>query len=161
MGILVRDLRAEDLVFARSLLSEHWGEAVVIARGVLHLPLELPTLVAERDGRRLGLCTYRLADGECQIVTLDAAPRWAGAGTALVEEIGRRARAARCERIWLVTSNDNLDALRFYQRRGFVLVAVHSGAIERARLLEPTIPREGAYRIPLRDEIELERRLRG
>ena len=61
-----------------------------------------------------------------------------------------------CRRVWLVTSNDNLPALRFYQRRGYELVAVHRRSLEEARRLKPEIPSTGLYGIPLRDEIELE-----
>jgi hypothetical protein len=69
------------------------------------------------------------------------------------------ARAAGRTRVWLITTNDNLDALRFYQRRGFTLAALHRGAVARSRRLKPTIPEVGAHGIPIRDELELERRL--
>jgi len=76
-----------------------------------------------------------------------------GVGTVLVEALKTRVRG----RIWLVTTNDNLDALRFYQRRGFVLAALRPGAVQDSRRrLKPTISETGAYGIPLRDEIELE-----
>ena len=83
----------------------------------------------------------------------------AGWGTALVDAATAVARAAGCRRVWLITTNDNIDALRFYQRRGFTLVAVHAGAIDAARRVKPAIPRVGGHGIPIRDEIELERRL--
>jgi len=64
----------------------------------------------------------------------------------------------RCPRLWLVTTNDNVDALRFYQRRGFCLVCVHRGAVDHSRAhLKPEIPLAGNNRIPLRDELELEK----
>jgi hypothetical protein len=63
--------------------------------------------------------------------------------------------------VWLVTTNDNLVALRFYQRRGFRLSALRPGAVDEARRrLKPAIPDAGAFGIPLRDELELELRLR-
>jgi hypothetical protein len=49
-----------------------------------------------------------------------------------------------------------MNALRFYQKRGFVLVAVHRNALEQSRKLKPEIPLIGDDEIPLRDEIELE-----
>jgi len=62
---------------------------------------------------------------------------------------------AGCERIWLVTTNDNLEALRFYQRRGFVLSALRPRAVDEARRkLKPQISTVGEFRIPLRDEID-------
>lgn len=77
---------------------------------------------------------------------------------ALIEAIGQLARRQGCTRLWVITTNDNVDALRFYQRRGFCLVRVHRGAVDGSRAsLKPEIPPVGAYGIPLRDEIELER----
>ena len=49
-----------------------------------------------------------------------------------------------------------VETVRFYQRRGFYLVRVHRGAVDRSRAsLKPEIPPVGAHGIPLRDEIEL------
>ena len=64
--------------------------------------------------------------------------------------------AAGCRRLWLITTNDNLPALRFYQRRGFVLAALHRDAIAASRRLKPQIPLLGLDNIPIRDELELE-----
>ena len=70
------------------------------------------------------------------------------------------AEASGARRLWLITTNDNVDALRFYQRRGFRLARVHAGAVDRSRAtLKPAIPEIGAHEIPLRDELELEMRI--
>jgi hypothetical protein len=58
--------------------------------------------------------------------------------------------------LWLVTTNDNTHALRFYHRLGFRLAALHPGAVEAARRLKPEIPLLGLDEIPIRDELELE-----
>ena len=71
----------------------------------------------------------------------------------------RAARAGQCTRLWLITTNDNLRALRFYQRRGFRLAALHRDALETSRRLKPSISEIGFHGIPLRDELELERSL--
>ena len=89
-------------------------------------------------------------------MTLDALRQWQGVGTALLAAVRDAAAAAGCRRLWLVTTNDNLDALRFYQRRGMHLVTVHHGLRETARRLKPQIPLTGCFGIPLLDEIELE-----
>jgi GNAT superfamily N-acetyltransferase len=74
----------------------------------------------------------------------------------LIDAVRQEAQRAGCKRLWLITTNDNLTALRFYQRRGFVLVAVHRNAVELSRKLKPQIPLIGEHGIPIRDEIELE-----
>jgi len=74
----------------------------------------------------------------------------------LVAAVKRAAQETGCRRLWLITTNDNLDALRLYQRRGFTLAAVHPNAAAEARRLKPEIPLIGEYGIPIRDELELE-----
>ncbi len=156
--MIVRPFRDGDREWVRETLRELWGETVV-SRGVVHDPTALPGFVAEEGGERVGLLTYRIDGADCEVVTIDAFPAGAGAGTALLDAAGRAARDAGCGRLWLITTNDNLRALRFYQRRGFRLVAVHPDAVERSRALKPSIPEIGLDGIPLRDELELELRL--
>ena len=124
-------------------------------------PLDHPAFVAvAADGQLLGMLTYVPGQDrrQCEILTLHAHEQWHGAGTALIEAVGQLARRQGCTRLWVITTNDNVDALRFYQRRGFCLVKVHRGAVDRSRAtLKPEIPAAGAYQIPLRDEIELEK----
>ena len=79
-----------------------------------------------------------------------------GAGTALLDAVVSYARERGLRRVWLVTTNDNLDGLRFYQRRGLRIVGVTSGGVDSSRLLKPSIPTVGSYGIPLRDELTLE-----
>lgn len=80
-----------------------------------------------------------------------------GIGSTLISFVEQTVRLAGIGRIWLVTSNDNLDALRFYQRRGYRIVAVRPNAIDEARQLKPSIPHVGYYDIPIHDELELEK----
>ena len=91
-------------------------------RGQLFDPLEYPALLAEDDdGQLLGMLTYvPERDWEqCEVLTVHASEQWHGAGTALIEAVERLAAQHGCARLWLITTNDNVDALRFYQRRGF------------------------------------------
>jgi hypothetical protein len=60
-----------------------------------------------------------------------------------------------------MTHNDNLDALRFYQRRGFSISGIRLNSMARARKIKPSIPLIGDYNIPIRDEIDLEMPLIG
>ncbi len=101
--------------------------------------------------------TYRIKDGECELAILDSPFARRGGGSAVIEAIVAAARAAGCRRVWLVTTNDNVDALAFYQRRGFRLAALHRAAVTEAReTLKPEIPEVARNGIPIRDELELE-----
>ena len=79
-----------------------------------------------------------------------------GVGAALLEAALEEARRAGCRRAWLVTTNDNLPAVRFYQKRGWRIRAIRPGAIRESRRQKPEIPEMGVDGIPIRDEIELE-----
>lgn len=117
-----------------------------------------PAFLAEEDGELAGVATYIVDDADCEVLTLHAVRPWQGVGTALLRELEQVAGEHGCTRLWLITTNDNVDALRFYQRRGFRLAKVHPGAVDGSRLrLKPGIPETGEYGIPIRDEIELEK----
>jgi ribosomal protein S18 acetylase RimI-like enzyme len=119
----------------------------------------LPGFVAVLDGEPAGLLTYAIEGVACEVVTLDAFRPGRGVGSALLAAATDLAGAAGLDRLWLITTNDNVEALRFYQRRGMRLVAVHAGAVEESRRLKPSIPMIGMHGIPIRDELELEVRL--
>ena len=155
-SIKTRSLTPADRDWVARHVAEHWGAEIVVAHGTIHQPADLPGFVAEFDGEVAGLITYHVAGDSCEIVTLDSLSEGQGIGTALIEAVKTAASAAGCRRLWLITTNDNLHALGFYQKRGFRLVAVHPGAVDAARKLKPKIPPIGNDGIPIRDEIELE-----
>lgn len=141
------------------LICKLWGSPVQVVHGTAFRPAELPGFLAEQAGKLAGLLTYHIADRRLEIVTLNALVRRRGVGTSLLDAAAGEARRRGCGAIRLTTTNDNVDALRFYQRRGFHLVALRAGAVDRGRLDTPDIPRFGDYGIPLRDEIDLDRDL--
>jgi ribosomal protein S18 acetylase RimI-like enzyme len=148
----------------RRWLAEHlelaWGSTTVVSRGRVHDASALAALLATDGEELVGLATYELDGDACQIVTLEAFRQWSGVGSALLAAVADHARAHGCRRLWLVTTNDNLAALRFYQRRGLRLVALHAGAVDAARALKPEIPQIGNDGIRIADELELELSLR-
>ncbi len=116
----------------------------------------LPGYLAFEREERLGLITFNIEGPACEIVTLDSLREGQGIGTALIDAVKRQAAASGCHRLWLITTNDNLHALRFYQKRGFRLAALHRDALQVWRLIKPEIPVIGMDGIPLRDAVELE-----
>jgi uncharacterized protein (TIGR00730 family) len=155
-GIVVQQLGEADRRWAERLLTERWGSTRVVIRGHVVDAAPLAGLVALQGDERVGLATYAFDGDACELVTLDAVKPLRGIGTALVDRLAQTAKEAGCTRIRLITTNDNLQALRFYQRRGFRLVRVHAGALGVSRRLKPEIPEVGIDGIPLRDEMELE-----
>jgi ribosomal protein S18 acetylase RimI-like enzyme len=157
--IRVRPIDDGDRPMLAWLVAELWGSEIVAVHGTSLRPAELGGFIAERSGRVAGLLTYQLVGNSLEIVTLNAIDRRAGIGTMLIEAAVGQARLTGCREIRLTTTNDNIDALRFYQRRGFRLAELRSGAVDQSRRRKPEIPRVGDYGIPLRDEIDLTRQV--
>ena len=138
-----------------------WGEPLVVSRGRLHDLRALQGFVAlDREGSRLmGVLTYAPDEADdLEVVSIDALERRQGVGTALLSAAERLATAEARRRAWLVTTNDNAGAIGFYTALGWRPVAVHLDAVTRARALKPGIPEAGDGGVPLRDELEFERR---
>jgi len=183
---VVRPLQREDREWVAHFLDEHWGTTQIVSRGratyghllpgfVAERPLPLETLETYEEAEpaagvdddeteenpavkmeKVGLLTYNIEGQECEITTLNSLIEGVGIGTALVDELIKAAKESGINRLWLVTTNDNLPALKFWQKHAFKLVTVHRNAIQEARRLKPQIPITGYEGIPIRDELELE-----
>jgi len=133
---------------------QSWGADFIVSCGRKLFPQDLSGFVAVgEDDKLVGLATYEIIDKQCELVTLDALEKFSGIGTKLTESVAQAAREAGCDRLWLITTNDNLEAIRFYQRRGFVIGGVNINALAQSRQMKPAIPTTGQHGIPLRDEI--------
>ena len=129
----------------------------VISRGRVHEDASaLDGFVVENDGRPVGCALWQEVDGDAELVVIVTTYRGAGAGTALHDAVVDHAREQQWKRLWLITTNDNTDALRMYQRAGWDWVGFHRDAVHDARALKPELPERGAHEIPIRHEIELE-----
>ena len=156
--ILVRPVTKTDYDWIVQFIAERWHSARVVSRGRVIDASGLPGFIVLKKDKPVGLATYRIYRNECELVTIDSIEEGVGVGSALIDAVRAEAIRANCIRLWLVTTNDNLPALRFYQKRGFVFVALYCKALQRSRELKPEIPLKGLYDIPLRDELELEMR---
>jgi GNAT superfamily N-acetyltransferase len=160
-GPQVRSVTDEERPELVELLTREWGSPRMVSRGQEHDASRSPAVLYIDEGRVLGVATYEVSGRECQLLTIDAFEKSHGIGSRLLEAVIERARVVGCRRLWLVTTNDNIDAIRFYQRRGLRLAAVHPGAVDQSRRLKPSIPEIGHYGIPIRDELEFELALAG
>ena len=153
--IFIRPVDSGDGEWIARIIAERWGAEFVVAHNEVFHCRDLPGFIAIDGEEKVGLLTYKIVGDECEIVSLDSLRPCKGIGTALIDAVKATAIESGCKRLWLVTTNDNMNALRFYQKRGFVLVKINRNAIEFARNLKP-VPLVGTEGIPLRDEIELE-----
>jgi ribosomal protein S18 acetylase RimI-like enzyme len=158
--IEVRPLTDSDRTWSVQVETESWSEPVVARLGELLDPTRLPGFIALLDGERAGLATYAVRGDDCELVTIRSLREGRGVGRALLDAVRKAAVEADCTRLWLITTNDNLRALKLYQRWGMEIVAFHRHAVTDARRhLKPTIPERGADGIPIAHELELQLRL--
>lgn len=158
--VTIRPTTPADLPWVRAELTRHWLGTTIASRDVAFQADQLPALIAERPNGPAGLLTYSPGPSEWEVITLSTGAEGHGIGAALLAHAADLASTAGARRIFLTTSNDNLNALGFYQKRGWRLVAIHRGAMDRARQAKPGLPAVGMNMIPMHDEIELELRLR-
>lgn len=157
--IAVRRFAPGDRTWADALISRHQGSSRTARLGVIIDPRELDGLVAARGERSVGLLTFRVVDDQFEVITLHVTSVGTGAGGVLLHAARDEAKRVGCRRLWLMTTNDNLDALGFYQRQGLRLCALHAGAVDADRRLKPEIPVVNpANGIEVHDLLELELR---
>jgi ribosomal protein S18 acetylase RimI-like enzyme len=155
----VRTLEEGDRGWLERVLREQTAGPMMVSRGRLHDGLALPGFVALHEDERAGALLHRIDDDELEVVFIATTVRGVGAGASLLDAAVELASRERCRRAWLVTTNDNTNAIRFYQRAGWDLVALHHHAVETSRALKPAIPDTGNDGIPIRHELEFEHHL--
>lgn len=137
-----------------ALIASEWAGPIIVSRGAAHDTSNSNGFMAMDGDTLVGYALYEIAQGQCELLVLQSIVENTGVGTALINAVIDVARAAGCVRVWLITTNDNLHAIRFYQRFGFELDAVRIGAIAESRKLKPSIPLTGCDDIPIKHEFE-------
>lgn len=158
-AITLKPITDDDRAWVRKFVIDHWGAEVMICHGEVMCPHAHEGFAAFDGDAVIGLITYRIIDDVCEVLSLDSLREGQGIGTALLNEVVRVARLCNCRRVLLITTNDNLRALAFYQKRGFVMAGLHRNAVDDSRKIKPSIPLIAKNGIPIRDEIEMEMRL--
>ena len=150
---------SSDREWLKSFWQESWGGEVIISRRIRYYIDQLQALMAQEGGKNIGAITWALNPPESEIVSLDALIEDRGIGTALIGKAEEAIMAQGCTKISLITSNDNIRALAFYQKRGYRIESIFPGAIDMARRDKPSIPLMGDNGIPIHDEILLTKSL--
>ncbi len=138
---------------------DNWYSTDMSLRGKIIDGTKLDGFLLQEDNTIIGLVTYTFFDDICEIVSLDSKRENIGIGSALLKQIEKVALDNNCKKMRLITTNDNMRALQFYQKRGYCLTKLYPNAMNEVRKVKPNVPEFGDNGIPLRDEIELEKKL--
>jgi|GEM_PF-73270 len=155
-AFIVEPISSKNRAAVDALIAESWAGPYIAAHGDLLDTRTHPGYVALDNGAIVGYILYNIADGDCEITVLENLRQKQGIGRALTEAVIDKAKEADCRRVWLITTNDNTHAIRFYQKLNFSLKAVHINALGESRKLKPQIPPIGNDGIPLKHEFEFE-----
>ena len=155
-GVVIRPLTTSDRRWVRASLVRNWTSTTVARRGELIEATDLPGYVAVLGGRRAGVVLVDVQDNDFEVVAISTSRRRQGVGRALMEECVAQARRRGCRRVWLMTTNNNISAIAFYQRFGMDLCALHRYAVRASRLLKPSIPLRDGSGVPIEHELEFE-----
>ena len=154
--ITIRTSTSTDSSWLTQLMEKNWGGLPLVIRGKKYDPNNLDGIIVENQQSIAGFLFYEIKNDNCEIIVFEVFDRFKGTGTIMLENLKSIAKNNGCTRIYLMTTNDNLEALRFYQRRGFTIGKIHIDSVKHSRKIKPTIGLIGDYGIPVRDEIDLE-----
>jgi len=155
----IREISRDDSSLIASFISDIWGSPMSVSKGRIFNTSELPGYICKRDNKIIGLLTYNIDKEGCEIVTLNSEINNHGLATHLIKKVIEKAKKNGCKRVWLITTNDNTHALRFYQKRGFEWIGFYKNSMDDSRKLKPEIALFGDDEIPIKHEIEFELKL--
>ncbi len=159
--IIFRKVSGADKKWIDKFIKVHWQSKQVVVHKTIYIPSELNGFIAENRTEKVGLVTYQIKNRNCEIVSLNSIKENEGIGAKLVKLVVNQARKLNCKKVWLITTNDNIKAIYFYQKLGFQIVKVHLNAVAESRKIKPEIPLKSETGIPIRDELEFEFKLTG
>ena len=139
---------------------DNWFSTDMSVRGEIIDGTKLDGFLLQEDSKIIGLVTYKFYENICEIISLDSKKENIGIGSALLKKAEKVATDNDCKKMRLITTNDNMRALQFYQKRGYCLTKLYPNAMDEVRKIKPSVPELGDNDIPLRDEIELEKILK-
>lgn len=153
-NISYKEVSNDDRKWVHAFIKKYWSSDKVVVHNTIYYPENLDGFFAEYKSKKIGLITYLIKDKKCEIVTINSLIENQGIGSNLVELVINDAKKKRCKNVWLITTNDNINAICFYLKLGFYLIKVYPDALTESRKIKPEIPIIGANGIPMRDELE-------
>lgn len=156
----IERISAETRNLVNQFFIDNWFSTDMSVRGEIIDGTKLDGFLLQEDSKIIGLVTYKFYEDICEIISLDSKKENIGIGSALLKEVEKVATDNDCKKMRLITTNDNMRALQFYQKRGYCLTKLYPNAMDEVRKVKPSVPELGDNDIPLRDEIELEKILK-
>ena len=140
----------------KNIFIENWNTDFMVSKSKIHYVDNLESFIYINENQIKGLLTFYIENNEMEIVSLDSFEENLGIGTLLLNKAIEFFMKNSLKKLWLITTNDNLNALKFYQKRNFKICNFHLNTVANSRKIKPSIPKLGYNNIPIEHEIELE-----
>lgn len=147
---------SRDRSLINTFIKQHWYSTTMIIRGKEIDMTKADGFYFSEEENIIGLITYIVYNDILEITSLNSLKENQGIGSKLIEAVIHEAKEKNIKKIVLITTNDNINAIKFYQKRGFDMAHLYRNALDISRKLKPEIPLIGENSIPLRHEIEFE-----
>ncbi|WP_244999794.1 GNAT family N-acetyltransferase [Macrococcoides bohemicum] len=154
---MIETINEQNRALVIEFFNKHWGSSEMVVSSGRYNCAELPGLVNMEDEKITGLLTYIIKDKMIEIISLDSVIENRGIGTQLMNFLERLAYKNCMFNIRVITTNDNMIALKFYQKLGYRIKEIIPDAVNEARLIKPQIPLVAENGIPILDELVLEK----
>ncbi len=155
-NIIIKKIKDKDKNQIVDIITKEWGSIFVISKGVKYNVSNLPGYLALLDNKIVGIITFFITKNNYEIITLNSFKKNKGIGTILIDKIKKNAKKNNINKINLITTNDNINAITFYQKQGFDIKSINLNSIIESRKLKPEIPETGNFGIPIKHEIVFE-----
>ena len=152
----IRDIQEKDFSAIEPIIKEEWGSLRIVSKGKLYNASHLKGVVVESNNKIQGFLLYVISDLTCEVIALKSLIENMGIGSKLLSKAREIAESEGCNKLIVITTNDNIHAQEFYKKRGFTHVNTYINAVNDSRQLKPEIPFTNEQGIPITDELEFE-----
>ena len=149
-------ISTSDRTLVDEFIRQQWYTTTMIIRGKEVDMTQTEGFYVKEQEDIIGLITYLVSDDVLEVTSLNSLRENQGIGSKLVDAVIREAKDRKLKKILVVTTNDNINAIKFYKKRGFDMARLYHNALDISRKIKPEIPLIGDHSIPLRHEIEFE-----
>jgi len=158
-SITLREIKSTDQEWIKKISLDLWNSVKIVSQHKIYYTDKLSGILALYQDTRAGLLLYSIDQPTLNIISLNTLFENIGIGSKLIERIEKIGIKKKLKKVRVTTTNDNIDALRFYQAKGFQIIKVNVDIMNKYRKLKPELPKLGFYNIEIRDEFVLEKAL--
>lgn len=141
------------------LKTQHQFDSTMVVSSGHYDLTQYPCILAFEAGSLIGVLIYKIGMDILEIISLESYKENKGIGSQLIQHVENIAYSLNIHTLQLITTNENIKALYFYQRNGYRMSDIRPNAVDMARRVKPSIPLKGNNGIVIKDEIVMTKQL--